>query len=205
MDKLQLPHAKLLYFVSELHKQKEIIDEEKTKLKELIISNDARIFDYLESYEENSDEDKLKHSMLVLVRPDYEPPRPAATGQGGQILDLSREGGNEESTEASSPLGTALFEKKKKQKEHAQKMEALKEHIKPVGGNQEENLSSHHFYRNTTRLIFFLVYLGFALLRSYGTLDMGYFSLLILSIVNDLSQFSHLSRYLSLSLFGCMQ
>jgi hypothetical protein len=33
MDKLQLPHAKLLYFVSELHKQKEVTDEEKTRLK----------------------------------------------------------------------------------------------------------------------------------------------------------------------------
>lgn len=33
MEKLQLPHAKLLYFVSELWKQQEITDSEKLTLK----------------------------------------------------------------------------------------------------------------------------------------------------------------------------
>lgn len=45
MDKLQLPHAKLLYFVSELWKTKEIDETEKKILKEKIISDEPSIFE----------------------------------------------------------------------------------------------------------------------------------------------------------------
>ncbi len=38
MDRLQLPHAKLLYFVSELWKQKELNDTEKLMIKGTIAS-----------------------------------------------------------------------------------------------------------------------------------------------------------------------
>ena len=68
METLQLPHAKLLYYITELYKQNEISEEDKTKLKELVIASDHKIFDILESWEENNDEKTLKTDLIALVK-----------------------------------------------------------------------------------------------------------------------------------------
>ena len=67
MEKLQLPHAKLLYFITELFKLNAISEDEKIKLKEKVISSDAKIFDLLEDWEVEQDESKLKEGMLRLA------------------------------------------------------------------------------------------------------------------------------------------
>ena len=84
MDQLQLPHAKLLYFVSELWKAQQINDSEKTIIKgwinipfqiitsmllEMIINDESNIFEILETYELNADEAQFKENIISLVRP----------------------------------------------------------------------------------------------------------------------------------------
>jgi hypothetical protein len=83
MNNLQLPHAKLLYFVAELWKQKIVTDAEKTLLKgnhrslvfnlqEMVISDEPKIFELLEEYEEDQNEDSLREGVLLLARPKTE-------------------------------------------------------------------------------------------------------------------------------------
>lgn len=116
MDNLQLPHAKLLYFVSELWKRQEITDAEKITIKEMIINDEAPIFNLLEDYEANSDESQLKESVIELVRPkpkiikNFEPP---------------------EQDDVSSPLGNSLFERKKRQNNKTE-LHGLAEALKPT-------------------------------------------------------------------------
>ena len=45
MNQLQLPHAKLLYFVSELWKTKEINENEKKILKEKVMTDELSVFE----------------------------------------------------------------------------------------------------------------------------------------------------------------
>lgn len=104
---IQLPHAKLLYFVSELWKQKAISDSEKVTIKEMIISDEPRIFEILEKYELNSDENKLKENIIEIVRPKPD------VGLG-LIIKKNQEGGAPAQDEVSSPLGNQLFERKKR-------------------------------------------------------------------------------------------
>ncbi|KRX01436.1 hypothetical protein PPERSA_01339 [Pseudocohnilembus persalinus] len=69
MDKLQLPHAKLFYFASELYKSKTINENEKLRLKEMVINDEPEIFELLEKYQANGNEEQLKNSLLGLLRP----------------------------------------------------------------------------------------------------------------------------------------
>jgi len=106
MNNLQLPHAKLLYLVAELWKSQEISDSEKTLLKEMIIGDEPKLFEILEEYEENSNEEQLKEKILNIVRPKEETNMVIVVG--------TRNHEPPEQDEASSPLGTQLFDKKKK-------------------------------------------------------------------------------------------
>jgi hypothetical protein len=67
MNTLQLPHAKLLYYITELFKQDSVTEDQKIKLKEKVISSDEKIFTILEEWEEKGDEGKLRSSILELV------------------------------------------------------------------------------------------------------------------------------------------
>jgi hypothetical protein len=67
MNTLQLPHAKLLYYITELYKQDAVTEDQKIKLKEKVISSDEKIFTILEDWEEKGDEAKLRSSILELV------------------------------------------------------------------------------------------------------------------------------------------
>ncbi|MFT5104248.1 MAG: hypothetical protein ACI86C_001912 [Candidatus Latescibacterota bacterium] len=67
MNTLQLPHAKLLYYITELFKQDSVTEDQKIKLKEKVISSDEKIFAILEEWEEKGDEGKLRSSILELV------------------------------------------------------------------------------------------------------------------------------------------
>ena len=68
MNTLQLPHAKLLYYITELFKQDAVSEDEKIKLKEMVISSDEKIFGILEEYEDKADETALRSNVLNLVK-----------------------------------------------------------------------------------------------------------------------------------------
>ena len=159
MEKLQLPHAKLLYFVSELWKQQEITDSEKLTLKERIISDEPKIFELLDTYESDGNLIQLKNQVIGLVRAKVEPKLPAQNPMQGQNngkqvnhndeadqdADDDEEDDNanngltipnfssapqDNKDEVSSPLGNALFNKKKTK---AGGIGVLKDFMKPVG------------------------------------------------------------------------
>lgn len=67
MNTLQLPHAKLLYYITELFKQDSVTEDQKIKLKEKVISSDEKIFTILEDWEDKGDDNKLRASILELV------------------------------------------------------------------------------------------------------------------------------------------
>lgn len=122
MDNLQLPHAKLLYIVSELWKQKEITDSEKTIIKEMIINDETAIFNILEAYEENADETQLREDIIELVRPKQKTP-----------IKLEGKSNFEppEQDDISSPLGNSLFERKKRQNNKSD-LTGLAEALRPT-------------------------------------------------------------------------
>jgi len=121
MDQLQLPHAKLLYFVSELWKAQQISDSEKTIIKEMIINDEPVIFEILEQYETSSDEAVLKDNIISLVRPTERILNPdGSTVKGTEQDDLS------------SPLGNRLLERKKRHKKESRELEGLANALKPT-------------------------------------------------------------------------
>mmetsp|Transcript_597 Transcript_597/g.537 ORF Transcript_597/g.537 Transcript_597/m.537 type:complete len:124 (-) Transcript_597:180-551(-) len=107
MDQLQLPHAKLLYFVAELYKSGDITDTEKTLLKEMIVGDDQKIFEFLEEYEDNGNETNFKQKVLGLVKPKDQDPMVVVVG--------NRKHDPPEQDDVSSPYGTQLLDKKRKQ------------------------------------------------------------------------------------------
>ena len=89
----------------------------------MIINDESNIFALLESYEENTDEDQLRDSVVEIVRPqekkkdtetpskkNFEPP---------------------EQDEVSSPLGNSLFERKKRHKNQSE-LSGLAEALRPA-------------------------------------------------------------------------
>lgn len=122
MDSLQLPHAKLFYFVSELWKRQEITDTEKTIIKEMIINDEPAIFNILEEYEESSDERQLRDSIIELVRPQ----------EKKVTIDLKQKNFEPpEQDDVSSPLGNSLFERKKRHNNKSE-LTGLAEALRPT-------------------------------------------------------------------------
>ena len=66
MHKLKLPHAKLLFIVTEMWRQEVINETEKGKLKDMVITSDIRLFEIMEKYEEDDDEEKLVEKLCDL-------------------------------------------------------------------------------------------------------------------------------------------
>ena len=116
MDSLTSKHAKLLYFVSELWKRREITDAEKITIKEMIISDEPQIMGLLVEYGGDTDENQLRESVIEIVRPkpkvvtNFEPP---------------------EQDDVSSPLGNSLFERKKRQNNKSE-LSGLAEALRPT-------------------------------------------------------------------------
>jgi len=121
MENLQLPHAKLLYFVSELWKQKAISDYEKSTIKEMIISDEPKIFEILERYEQNPQDDELKENIIELIRPKPDPTL--------FIGKKNQDGAPQD--EISSPLGNQLFERKKRHG-NTNELHGLSDALKPA-------------------------------------------------------------------------
>jgi|JI6StandDraft_1071083.scaffolds.fasta_scaffold05761_5 hypothetical protein len=75
MNRLQLPHAKLFYIISEMYKKTLISDDEKRILKckqlanaEKAISDDLQIFQVLDKYERTKSEEELEQNLINLVK-----------------------------------------------------------------------------------------------------------------------------------------
>eukprot|EP01017_Pseudomicrothorax_dubius_P020257 TRINITY_DN22159_c0_g2_i1.p1 TRINITY_DN22159_c0_g2~~TRINITY_DN22159_c0_g2_i1.p1 ORF type:complete len:133 (-),score=23.73 TRINITY_DN22159_c0_g2_i1:157-555(-) len=124
LEKLHLPHSKLLYYLSHLYKSQEISAAEKTILKEMTIGNEPRLFVILENYEESGCEDDMRAAILALVR-QYDERSPQARFD----MEITFE---DISNELTSPLGTTLFEKKKRFKERQREAELIKGGIRPA-------------------------------------------------------------------------
>lgn len=75
MNRLQLPHAKLFYIISEMYKKGLISDDEKRILKckwfsdpEKAISDDLQIFQTLDKYERTKNEEEFSNNLINLVK-----------------------------------------------------------------------------------------------------------------------------------------
>jgi hypothetical protein len=106
MEGLQLPHAKLLYIVAELFKEGKINESEKATIKGKIVSDEPKLFEILEVYEANNDENVLKDGLLAIVKPKEETNAPIVVIGSGTRNPQPQD-------EISSPLGNQLFQKKK--------------------------------------------------------------------------------------------
>ena len=102
MEKFDNPYSKLLYAVYKLHSQGSISNDDKIKLKGMIVTGEESIVAVLESYLRTKNCENLIHDIVKLVRPTRYKPEAIITTK--DVVD-----------ELSSPLGTFLHEKKKRQ------------------------------------------------------------------------------------------
>ena len=68
MDRLRLPAAKLLFYASELFKNKEITEAEKIKFKELIILKNEFIYNCLDEYYKDKNENQFKSEIIEFLK-----------------------------------------------------------------------------------------------------------------------------------------
>ena len=102
MDSLALPHAKLFHCIYEMSENGLISDQEKAQLKEMVALEHEGLFSVLAQFENDP---ALSEEILKIVRP---------TGRKKpQPVQMTRAYGDE----ISSPLGTFLLNKKKRQHE----------------------------------------------------------------------------------------
>lgn len=64
--KLQSPHSRILYMIFYFHKNEEINEEQRTKLKEYVILEEDKIFEIINEFESTFDENKLLHNLKRL-------------------------------------------------------------------------------------------------------------------------------------------
>jgi hypothetical protein len=127
MDKFNNPYAKLFYAVYKLHRQGSISNEDKFKLKEMIIADDQSVIDLINSYLKDLDAESLMEGMIKIVRPIRHKPEPVLVSK--TMND-----------DISSPLGTFLHEKKKRQNaEHDLKLSLQNSEITSIVETHEEH------------------------------------------------------------------
>lgn len=100
MEDLALPHAKLFYCIYQLSESGQITAHEKDQLKEMVTLEHAGLFEVIAKHE---DDPELLNEILKLVR--------HGTRKKPENIVPSRAYGDE----VSSPLGTFLLNKKKRQ------------------------------------------------------------------------------------------
>jgi hypothetical protein len=105
MEELEHPQSKLLYAVWELETLGRITKGEKHKLKEMILTEQQAVMDLFDTYTHTRDPAQLYNGIVALVKPHRSKPAKVVIPTNSSL--------NEES---SSPLGTFLHEKKKRQR-----------------------------------------------------------------------------------------
>jgi hypothetical protein len=130
MEYFENPWAKLFYAVYRLHSQKKINEEEKVKLKSLIITGEQNITILLNKYLQDQNSEYLMTEIVKLIKPLRRKP---------EAIILSKNTVDE----SSSPLGTFLHEKKKRQSaEHELKLSLQNTEIVSIEETHDENI--HH-------------------------------------------------------------
>jgi len=125
-DQFEQPEAKLLYAIYKLEEQGVITEEEKRQLKLMVVQQDDRVLQPLQQYQADKDYQQLKSQLQVLVRPLRQKPGNVAIPPKSMGDDIS------------SPLGTFLHEKKKRQHaEHELKLSIASPQV--VAITEEEN------------------------------------------------------------------
>ena len=128
MENFDNPHAKLFYAVYRLHAQHIINDQEKLKLKGLIAVGDQSIVSVLSRYMEDQNADHLFHDVVKIVRPGRSKPE--------AIIPV-----RSNNEDISSPLGTFLHEKKKRQlAEHELKLSLQNSEIQSIPETHDEEI-----------------------------------------------------------------
>lgn len=128
MEKFDDPYAKLFYAVYKLHSLGTLNNEEKVKLKGMIALSDPSIVKILNSYLEDQNADSLMHEIVILVRPTRHKPEAIITTKS--VND-----------DISSPLGTFLHEKKKRQlAEHELKLSLQNTEIPSIIETHDEEI-----------------------------------------------------------------
>ncbi|CAG9317352.1 unnamed protein product [Blepharisma stoltei] len=103
MENLSLPEAQLLYAIYKLENDGRLKEDDKKKLKHMVISQDERVMRLIDQYKENQSQVSLFQDILKIVKPIRQKPETVAIP--------SRDFTNEDS----SPLGKFLHEQKKRQ------------------------------------------------------------------------------------------
>ena len=130
MENFTNPYAKLFYAVFKLHSQGQITDIDKLKLKGMIATGDQKIVSLLHHYLRDLNSEFLLQGIVKLVKPLRH--KPEAIIAERTVVD-----------EMSSPLGTFLHEKKKRQTaEHELKLSLQNTEITQIDETHEEEL--HH-------------------------------------------------------------
>lgn len=128
MENFDNPHAKLFYAVYRLHAQHIINDTEKLKLKGLIAVGDQSIVSILNRYMEDLNADHLFQDLVKIVRPVRQKPE--------AIIPI-----RSTNEDISSPLGTFLHEKKKRQMaEHELKLSLMNSEIQSIAETHDEEI-----------------------------------------------------------------
>eukprot|EP00357_Protocruzia_adherens_P035509 CAMPEP_0114981512 /NCGR_PEP_ID=MMETSP0216-20121206/5581_1 /TAXON_ID=223996 /ORGANISM="Protocruzia adherens, Strain Boccale" /LENGTH=132 /DNA_ID=CAMNT_0002343183 /DNA_START=68 /DNA_END=466 /DNA_ORIENTATION=- len=119
MDGLNTPHSKLLFAIGELKKEERINDQEKAALKSYVFAEDEKVIDLAEVYEKNEDKEDFYENLIELARTGK---TSKGKSNGMNVGTNKSEAGGfnqnyaETIDEVSSPLGTALMEKKRRAK-----------------------------------------------------------------------------------------
>ncbi|OMJ85045.1 hypothetical protein SteCoe_13698 [Stentor coeruleus] len=128
MEKFDNPYAKLFYAVYKLHSLGTLNNEEKVKLKGMIALSDSSIVKILNTYLEDQNDDSLMHEIVILVRPARQKPEAIITTKSTN-------------DDISSPLGTFLHEKKKRQlAEHELKLSLKNTEIPSIIETHDEEI-----------------------------------------------------------------
>lgn len=128
MEKFDNPYAKLFYAVYKLHSLGTLSNEEKVKLKGMIALSDPSIVKILNSYLDDQNSDSLMHEIVILVRPTRHKPEAIITTKSAN-------------DDISSPLGTFLHEKKKRQlAEHELKLSLQNTEIPSIIETHDEEI-----------------------------------------------------------------
>ena len=128
MENFDNPYAKLFYAVYRLHHQNAINNNEKLKLKAMIAAGDQGIVSVLNKYIEDEDTDYLFQNIVKVVRPSRHKPE--------AIIPTRTQ-----NDDASSPLGTFLHEKKKRQMaEHELKLSLQNSEIQSIIETHDEEI-----------------------------------------------------------------
>ena len=128
MENFDNPYAKLFYAVYRLHHQRAINDNEKLRLKAIIAVGEQSIVNILNKYIEDQDADTLFQDIVKLIRPSRHKPE--------AIIPTRTQ-----NDDVSSPLGTFLHEKKKRQMaEHELKLSLQNSEIQSIIETHDEEI-----------------------------------------------------------------